>query len=273
MESRAVRILPHNRQPAAVWSAGGAAYENISAQLADAIEHCVDRLDPRAGERILDVGTGTGFAARRVAARGAEVVGIDIAESLIQAGRPLLAGLGVELEVADAEALPFPDESFDGVLSTFGVMFCSQPARAAAEMVRVCRPGGRIALATWLPVGTVAEMLKLINPDLPRGADATPPSPFEWGKTERLIALFGHHCDLDFEQTTAHVRAASGEQMWNVFQSGFGPLVSAFERAPAERRATLEQDFIAFYERFRTALGILVPREYLITLGRRRSTA
>ena len=137
-------ILQHNERPAAVWSAGGADYDQISRGIADAIEHCVLRLDPRPGERVLDLSTGTGWTSRVVAGRGATVIGVDIAGDLLAAARERAEaeGLPIDYRLGDAESLPFETGEFDAVVSTFGVMFASRPEAAAGELARVCRKGG-----------------------------------------------------------------------------------------------------------------------------------
>jgi SAM-dependent methyltransferase len=151
-------IQPHNERAAATWGAGGAAYDAISRTIADSIEHCLQRLAPGPGERVLDLATGTGWAARGAAARGAEVVGVDIGADLIEAAkeRARQAGLEIAFEVGDAERLRFEDESFEVVVSTCGVMFASDPEAAAAEIARVCKRGGRVGLTTWPPEGTLS---------------------------------------------------------------------------------------------------------------------
>ncbi len=159
-------IQPHNITTAAIWNAGGRAYDRISETIADSIEHCVLRLAPRPGEHILDVATGTGWAARRVAARGALVTGIDLGEDLIAAARAAAAdaGLSIDFRVGDAGKLPFADHSFDAVISTCGVMFVRDPEAAAGELARVCKRGGRIALTTWPADGTIAGLLSSCSP-------------------------------------------------------------------------------------------------------------
>ena len=145
-------ILAHNLKAAATWGSGGPRYDRISRSIADAIEHGVGRLAPLPGERILDVATGTGWAARLIAARGARVTGLDLHADLIEGAKAYAAQarLDIAFDVGDAEALPYADASFDAVISTFGVMFCSRPEAAAAELARVCRRGGRLALLTLL---------------------------------------------------------------------------------------------------------------------------
>lgn len=266
-------LEPHNMRAAAVWSSGGAAYDEISRAISDAIEHCVRRLDPRPGERVLDVATGTGWTSRRVAEMGARVTGVDIAADLLDAARAKARQLGLEVEyqLGDAERLPFADASFDGVISTFGVMFVARPEAAAAELARVCRPGGRLALATWLPDSTVAEMFAVMRPFMPAPPPgAQPPSPFAWGDEGRLATLLGTGFDLRFEQGVSHHRVPSGQAMWEVFSTGYGPTKSLAGSLDAGRRAEMRDAFVAFHDRHRTELGITTPRAYLITVGTRR---
>ncbi|MCA9672513.1 MAG: class I SAM-dependent methyltransferase [Myxococcales bacterium] len=271
-------IRSHNQQAARVWHAGGGAYEAISQQIADAIEHCVGRLAPRPGERVLDVATGTGLAARLCARRGAHVSGVDFAPSAIARARQLAdadatrASLPIAFREGDAEQLPYADGEFDAVVSTFGVMFVNRPEAAAAEIARVLKPGGRVALATWPRSSTVFEMFKVIaahKPAPPAGAKA-PPSPFEWGRTDRLVELFGEHFDLAFEHGTSQYRDESGARAWQVFVDGYGPLRTLVNTLAPEQVAALRLDWERFHERYRTGLGILVPREYCVMVGQRR---
>jgi len=137
-------VLPHNRELGKNWGAPGDRYEAFSEHFADAIERCVEAPRVRAGERVLDIATGTGWAARRLARKGASVVGVDFAEGMILAARQLArsAGLEIDFQVGDAEALTFDDASFDVVVSSFGAIFAGDHARTAAEIGRVCKPGG-----------------------------------------------------------------------------------------------------------------------------------
>ena len=265
-------VRPHNARPAAVWSAGGADYDRISRGIADSLEHCVLRLDPRPGERILDLATGTGWTSRLVARRGAQVVGVDIAEDLLAAARAQArtAGLAIDYRTGDAEALPFDDASFDAVVSTFGVMFATRPEAAAAELARVTRPGGRIALTTWAHDGNIFRMFQVMKAFMVPPATPTPPSPFEWGRKERLTQLLVPHFDLRFEEAVSFYREPSAEAAWDTFSTGYGPTRTLAANLPEERREALRRDFIAFHDSFSTELGITVPRVYWLTLGRRR---
>jgi len=268
----AAAIEPHNAKPAAVWSSGGTRYDQVSRGIADSIEHCVLRLDPQPGERVLDLATGTGWTSRLVAKRGATVVGADIADDLIAGARERAKaeGLSIEYRIGDAEKLPFADGEFDAVVSTCGVMFASRPEAAAAEIARVTRKGGRVALTTWLPDSNLFKMFLVMKPYMPPPPNPAPPSPFEWGKPERVRALLGNAFDLRFERGTSFYREPSGEAAWNTFSTSYGPTKSLAANLDASRRAELRRDFIAFHDGFPTELGICVPREYLLTVGVRR---
>ena len=268
-ETRANEILPGSRRVGPMWDAGAHAYDGISRQIADAIEHAVDRLDPQPGERILDAATGTGWTARRVAARGAQVTGIDIGPGLIDAAADLDTSGDIDFRVADVEALPFPDGYFDGVVSTFGVMFANDPERAAAELGRAVRLGGRLSLATWPPEGSVREMFDIIARHRPT-PNASKHTPFAWGDTGRLVELFGERFDLGFEQAVSYYRAESGAAAWESFSTGFGPVVTLLEELDVDEAVRFRSELEIFFERWRTGAGILVPREYVITLGHRR---
>ena len=260
-------IQPHNERAASVWSSGGRDYEEIIRGVYDGIDTTVARLNPHPGECILDVATGTGITARACARRGAEVTAMDIAAGLLDAARELSGGLAIDYRLGDAEALPVADASFDAVVSTFGVMFVSRPEVAAAELARVCKPGGRLALATWTPDGTIAEMFGVMRPYM-----AAPPavSPFDWGRRERLEALLGEAFDLTIATETSHYVETGGEAAWNTFVTGYGPTRMLAASLDDDRRAALKRDFVAFHERFREGHGIHVPRTYVVTTGIRR---
>lgn len=217
-------IQPHNQRPADVWSSGGAAYEEISRQIASALDHCVRRLASKPGERILDLATGTGWTSRLLATGGAKVTGVDIAADLIGAAKTIgeSKGLAIDYEIGDAEQLRFPDGSFDAVVSTFGVMFASRPESAAAEIARVCRKGGRVALTTWRPDSSVFEMFKVMRAYMPAPASSPPPSPFAWGNRERIMELLGSHFDLAFEDGETTYYDRNGEAAWQAFALAMG---------------------------------------------------
>ena len=262
-------IEQHNERPAAVWSAGGSNYDNISRGIADSIEHCVLRLNPRPGERILDLATGTGWTSRVVARRGAQVTGVDIASELLEAarGNALAANLPIEYQIGDAEKLPFEDGSFDAVVSTCGVMFASRPEAAAREIARVCRPGGRVAITTWLSDGNLFKMFQVMKRYMPPPPQPPPPSPFEWGNPDRIKDLLGSAFELKLERGVSYYREPSGDAAWETFSTGYGPTKALANSLDQAKREAFRADFVAFHNGFPTALGICVPREYWLTVG------
>lgn len=267
-------VRPHNQPVAQVWDAGGNAYDEISRGILDSIEHAVNRLQPREHEQILDIATGTGWTARRVAEHGARVTGIDISGEELNVARSISQrmGLDIDFRLADAEELPFDDASFDGVISTCGVMFASRPEDAAAELGRVCRPGGRIVLSTWTPDGNVFGMFRVIKQYMAPPADPAkaPPSPFEWGRPERVSDLLGNDFELTFENGTSYYREPDAEAAWDTFATGYGPVRALASKLDDTQREAFRRDFVAFHQQFRTPLGICVPREYLLVHGVRR---
>ena len=262
-------IQAHNERPAAVWSVGGRDYDQISRGIADAIEHCVVRLNPQPGERILDLATGTGWTSRAIARRGATVMGVDIAADLLVAARAKAEAeaLPIQYRLGDAESLPFETGEFDAVVSTFGIMFASRPEAAAEELARVCRKGGRIALTTWAPDGNLFKMFQVMKRYAPPPPSPAPPSPFEWGRTERIQQLLELTFSLRFEKGISYYREPSGEAAWDTFSKGYGPTRSLAASLDPAVRSTFREDFVAFHDGFRTELGICVPREYWLTVG------
>ena len=256
---------------AEMWGRPGKAYDGISFGLSDTIGHTVQALWPRSGERILDIGTGTGWAARLAAWRGARVTGVDIAPGMLKAAEALSAGLDPrpEFQQAAAEALPFQDASFDGVMSTYGVIFSSAPQAAIAEMARVLRPGGRLALATWAddPDGYIAQFFGLIG----AWSDAPPPpaSPFDWGRQswlqEALAARFKIECRA--QETTLY--APDVATVWEEYVTGFGPVAATHAALPKERRAAFRAAFEEFHKPFETGLGLAISRRALVIRGLR----
>lgn len=264
-------IRPHNEAPSAIWSNGGAAYDEVSRGILDAIEHAINRLEPSKQMRILDLATGTGWAARRLSALGYDVTAVDFAPEMLAAGRHLAdqRRLDIPFVKGDAEALHFDDDEFDALISTFGVMFTQRPEDAAAEMARVVRPGGRLVLAVWTPDSSVFEMFKVIKRYMPEPEGEPPPSPFAWGDTGQLQAWLGDAFELGFERGTSYYREPDPKAAWRTFVEGYGPVRTLAGKLDADRRKQFESDFVAFHEQFRDELGVTVPRDYLIVRGTR----
>ena len=265
-------VQPHNERPSKMWSTGGDRYNEVSRGIADSIEHCVLRLDPRPGEQILDLATGTGWTSRVVARRGATVTGVDIATGLLESAERQATAerLPIRYVPGDAERLPFEGASFDAIVSTCGVMFASRPDAAARELARVCRPGGRIAITTWTSDGNLFKMFQVMKAYMPPPAAPAPPSPFEWGNTERIRQLLGEDFELKFERGVSYYREPSAEAAWDTFSTSYGPTKALADSLDPLRRQALRTDFVAFHAGFVTALGICVPREYWLTVGIRK---
>jgi SAM-dependent methyltransferase len=263
-------LARHHEAAAAMWGLGGRHYDDVSFAIADALSHTAQRLNAKSGERILDIATGTGWSARNVARTAAIVTGTDISHELLTAARELSAHVRppIEFQFANAEQLPFDDGAFDGIISTFGVMFAFDQARAAAELARVCRRGGRIALATWVPGGAVAEFFGLIA----QYSSEPPPasSPLAWGDPAKVEKLLGGAFDLTFERGHNHAYHASAQDIWDWYVRGFGPLRQLADSLPTDRLAKLKRDVDAYHEHYAGPAGLNVEREYLVIVGRRR---
>lgn len=258
------------RKQSVMWGSGP--YENISNQLAVAHEHLLSAIEPQDGERWLDVATGTGEIACRVAARGAEVTGLDLAPDLIDTAKKRAGAASVEVrfDVGDAEALPYDDASFDTVSSTFGVMFAPDHAAVARELARVAKPGGRLGLATWPPVGSVADLFKVMAPYQPAPPPEGVGNPFDWGDRGHVEELLGNSFEVSFEEGDTPHDARNAEQVWDEFSTAYGPTKALAGSLDDERREALHRDFIEHYRQYETNGSLTWPRPYLLVIGRRR---
>jgi SAM-dependent methyltransferase len=253
-----------------VWGSGP--YERISEHLAIAHRHLLRAVEPRPGERWLDVATGTGEIAVPAAARGASVTAIDIAPALIDTARERARASGVDVafEVGDAERLPYADAAFDVVVSTFGVMFTPDQRAAAAELARVTRPGGTLALVNWHPTRGVAEFFKVMAPYMPPGPEGAG-NPFAWGDRDRVFELLGDAFQLSYEEGDCPQPGSSAEEVWELFTTAYGPTRTLADSLDPERRAALRHDWIAYFDQFRNGAGVSQPRPYLLVLGTRET--
>lgn len=146
-------------------------------------------------------------------------------------------------------------------------MCVSKPEAAVAELARVCKPGGRLGLATWPADSTVAGLFKVMQPYMPAPAVPPPPSPFAWGNREHIQRLLGSAFELHFETGTTVLREPGGLAVWELFVAGYGPTKALAAALDADRREGLKRDFIAYHDGFQSELGVAMPREYLVTIG------
>ncbi|MDP9139250.1 MAG: class I SAM-dependent methyltransferase [Pseudomonadota bacterium] len=258
------------RQQAA-WSSGDYAVVGTTLQIVG--ETLCEALDVRAGQRVLDVAAGNGNASLAAARRGCDVVASDYVPALLDRARERAAAERLELQFreADAEALPFVDQSFDAVLSTFGVMFVADHDRAAAELIRVCRPGGKIAMANWTPEGFIGQLFKTIGKHVPPAPGAK--SPALWGTRGRINDWFEPHA-TSVKAAERHFvfRYRSPEHWLAVFRDYYGPILKAFAALDAARQADLERDLLQLVAQFNRSgdSTMVVPSEYLEIVITRR---
>jgi SAM-dependent methyltransferase len=246
----------------AVWSAGD--YAMIGTTLQIVGERLCEAVDLRAGNSVLDVAAGNGNATLAAARRFARVTSTDYVGALLERGKERAAAerLAVNFQVADAEALPFADGSFDVALSTFGVMFTPNQEKAAAELVRVVRKGGKIGLANWTPDGFIGRLLKIIGKYAPPPAGIKAPS--LWGTTARLGELFHGH-DVNASEQAFTFRYESPEHWLRVFRTYYGPTNRAFAALNAEKAAALEGEILDLLEtsNWSSSGSLIIPASYL----------
>jgi ubiquinone/menaquinone biosynthesis C-methylase UbiE len=246
----------------AIWSAGDYAVIGTTLQIVG--ERLCEAVDLRAGSSVLDVAAGNGNATLAAARRFARVTSTDYVGALLERGKERAAAerLAVTFQEADAEALPFADGSFDTALSTFGVMFAPNQEKAAAELIRVVRKGGRIGLADWTPDGLIGQLLKIVGRHMAPPAGIKPPT--LWGTQARLRELFAGH-DIDISKQTFMFRYDSPEHWLDVFRSFYGPTNQAFAALDSEKQSALEADILELLDRSNGGgRGTLIaPGEYI----------
>lgn len=232
-------------------------------------QRLVDALAVRAGEDILDVACGTGNATIPAARTGARVTGLDLTPAMLAKARERGAGLAIDWVEGDAEELPFPDESFDVVLSSFGCMFAPRHTVVAGEMTRILRPGGRLGLCAWTPEGTIGEFFRVVGAYLPTAPEYVDP-PLAWGSEDTVRSLF-EGIELSFSREMGMIHHPSVAEGVDCYATQFGPVVLARE-ALGSRWAALRQDLVELFERNNTSGSSLVlPAEYLVIRGQRRA--
>jgi SAM-dependent methyltransferase len=246
------------------WASGDFAV--VAARIVLVAEQLADSADLHAGWHVLDVATGSGNAAIAAARLGCIAVGVDYVPALLERGRERAAaeGLDVTLLEGDAEALPFPDASFDAVTSVFGTMFAPDHERAAAELLRVARPGGTIALASWTPDGFIGELFRTVAAHVPPPAGV--PAPMLWGTEAHLRGLLGEGIAcIELTERTFTFRFASSDEFVSFFREWYGPTLKAFAALEGDARDALERDLVELADRWDRLGGdaVAIPSTYL----------
>jgi SAM-dependent methyltransferase len=259
------------RRQQATWSSGD--YAVIGTTLSITGELLCEAVDLRPGQQVLDVAAGNGNATLAAARRWADVTSTDYVAALLERGRARATAerLPVTFQEADAEQLPFADRSFDVVLSVFGVMFTPNQEQAAQELLRVCRPGGRIGLANWTPEGFIGQVFRTIGKYAPPPAGVKPPA--LWGTEARLQELFGDGIsELRVSRRSFVFRYRSAKHWLDVFRTYYGPVLKTFAALDDQGRAGLARDLLELLER--SSQGgtdtLAVPSEYLEVVATRR---
>lgn len=246
------------------WGSGDYAIVGVTLQIVG--EMLAEAADIGPGEKVLDVAAGNGNATLAAARRFCDVTSSDYVPELLEKGRVRAEaeGMDVTFKMADAENLPFRNNEYDAVMSTFGVMFTPNQEKAAAEMMRVCRPGGRVALANWTPDGFIGQLFQTIGRHVPPPAGVR--SPALWGVEARLETMFGEGAsDISATRRNFAFRYRSTHHWLDLFRSFYGPVLKAFEATPAELRDALAADLIETAERFNRAEdgSMITEAEYL----------
>jgi SAM-dependent methyltransferase len=272
IEKAAPDLAAVKQKQQAAWSSGD--FSVVASRIVLVAEHLVDTADLHAGWRVLDVATGSGNAAIAAARLGCTAVGVDYVPALLERGRQRAAaeGLIVELAEGDAENLPFVDGWFDAVTSVFGSMFAPDHAQAASELLRVTRPGGTIALASWTPDGFIGDLFRTVAAHVPPPAGVL--SPMLWGTEAHLRELFRDGvCSLETQERTFTFRFRSAEELVTFFRTWYGPTLKAFAALEGSAKHALETDLVALATRHDRLGGdgaIAIPATYTETVAVRR---
>jgi ubiquinone/menaquinone biosynthesis C-methylase UbiE len=255
----AVKLRQHG-----AWSSGDYAVVGTTLQIVG--EELCEALDLQSGSKVLDVAAGNGNVTLAAARRWCEVTSTDYVPALLERARERAAAehLSIDFREADAEALPFPDASFDVVVSTFGVMFTADQDKASAELLRVCKPKGKIGLANWTPQGFIGQLFKTLGKHLPPPAGVK--SPALWGTKAHLDEMFGPGASKIVAEPRIFVfRYRSPEHWLEVFKTYYGPMFKAFAALEANAQAALTRDLLGLVSEFNRAGdgAMSVPSEYL----------
>ena len=253
-----------NERQQETWASGD--FPKMGVELAIAGEFLCDAIPVYAGDRLLDVGTASGNTALSAARRRAKVTAIDLVPSLLDRARKRASaeGLAVDFQEGDAMALAFPDASFDVVMSTFGAIFAPDPVQTAAEMARVCRPRGKIALAVWTPDGMLGKVFRLLARYAP--AELALDAPVEWGEEAKCRKWLGPYAgDIAVQKQAVYFRSISAQHWVEFMKIYFGPAIRAFESSTPAAQKILAAEMVALISAFNSAGNgtILARSEYL----------
>jgi SAM-dependent methyltransferase len=242
-------------------------HERLGSVLEPVHEELVERLGPAAGEKWLDVGSGTGSVARRAARAGAELAALDPSEPLLEQARENAEseGLTIRFDHGNVEYLPYEDGEFDCVASAFGFIFAADHANVAGELARVVRRGGRLGFTAWKPNPKLGELYRRFTEEPLEGREAT-----EWGREDHVEDMLGEDFELEFVDGTLWMDAESGEELWDIFSTSSPPVTSLLNKLDTDRGEAFHQAFAELYEGYREGDRIHAPRRYLLTLGTRR---
>ena len=262
--SSAVDLAVVKTRQQAAWATGNYAVVGTTLQIVG--ENLAEALDLRSGMRVLDVAAGNGNATLAAARRWCEVVSTDYVPALLESGRKRAQAEGhnIHFQEADAESLPFADASFDAVMSTFGVMFTPNQEKAASELIRVCRPGGKIGLANWTPASFIGQVFKTIGKYVPPAAGVK--SPALWGSMDRIEELFGKSArPVHAENRQFMFRYHSPAHWLEVFRTYYGPMNKTFGALDAQKQPAFTQDLLALMESGNRSgdTTLVLPSEYL----------
>jgi ubiquinone/menaquinone biosynthesis C-methylase UbiE len=261
LDAQALDAIKGRQQ--ATWASGDYAVIGTTLQIVG--ETLCEAVDIAAGSKVLDVAAGNGNASIAAARRGADVVATDYVEGLLEGTRRRAEanGLRVETRYADAEDLPFADDSFDTALSTFGVMFTPNADRTAAELQRVVRPGGRIGVANWTPDGFIGRMFKVVGAHVPPPAGV--PSPLLWGTEDRVRELFAGSSRIEVAKKQFVFRYRSAEDFFETFRTYYGPTLRAWEALDETGRASFRDGIVSLANELNrdTRGALAVPSDYL----------
>ena len=265
-------LSEQKQQTKAMWALGD--YGAVVHWISSAGEAAAEAAAIGPDDEVLDVACGTGNATIPAARTGATVTGLDLTPELLEGGRAAAADAGVEIDwvEGDAEALPFDDDSFDAVISVFGAMFAPDQRRAASEIARVLRPGGRMAVNSWAPEGSIGRFFALIGTHMPPPPDGFQP-PILWGEADHVRSLFeGTGVELEFEERAVHFEGDSVEEFFAVYEDKLPPMVAAKAMLEPEGKwPALRDDLLALYEDVNLAEdGTYSSKgEYLVARGRK----